>query len=177
LANELSRISERLIRTRERNGNGAATVWLPPPARREPTRRDLPRDPPEKPKEPAAHSSRGPATWVAIHVQLRHEHDPVPPNVFDATQDQELDDEEVYVEAAPIEFEDQLPRKALPAQSAQARAVDGFFVPRTLASEGKATRATGILQYLATRALNAYLTQSSFGSVAASEQRMLDVQA
>jgi hypothetical protein len=176
LANELSRISERLIRARERNGNGAATVWLPPPARREPTRRELPRDPPEQPKEPAA--NRGPATWVAIHVQLRHEHDPVPPNVFDASQDSELEDGEVYVEAAPVEFEDHLPRKALPAPSAQARANgDGFFVPRALAGEAKPTRATGILQYLATRALNAYLTQSSFTSVAASEPRMLDVHA
>jgi hypothetical protein len=147
-------------------------VWLPPPARREPTRRD----PPEKPREPAAEAKRAPATWVAIHVQLRHEHDPVPPNVVEATQDPELDDGEIYVAAAPVEFEDQLPRRALPAQSAQARAVgDGFFVPRSLASEGKATRPTGILQYLATRALNAYLTQSSFASVASSEPRMLDV--
>lgn len=175
MANELSRISERLIRARERNGNGAATVWLPPPARREPTRRELP---PEKPKEPAGQNNRGPATWVAIHVQLRHEHDPVPPNAFDASQDSELDDGEVYVEAAAVELEEHLPRKALPAPSAQARAVgDGFFVPRALAGEAKPTRAAGILQYLATRALNAYLTQSSFASVAASEPRMLDVHA
>jgi hypothetical protein len=178
LANELSRISERLIRARERNGHGAARVWVPPPARREPTRRELPPEPrsPAKPRDDAAQSQKASSTWVAIHVQLRHEPAPAE-TVFDAPSDRdEDDDEEIYVDAAPVEFATPL-HKALPAPAAS----EAFFVPKVLASEtaapGNRTRATGILHYLATRALNAYLSQSSFASVAASEPRMLDVHA
>lgn len=178
MANELSRISERLIRARERNGHGAARVWVPPPARREPTRRELPPEPrsPEKPRDDAAQSQKASSTWVAIHVQLRHEPAPAE-NVFDAPADREEDDdEEIYVEAAPVEFATPL-RRALAAPAAS----EPFFVPKVFASEttapGKQARATSVLHYLATRALNAYLTQSSFASVATSEPRMLDVQA
>jgi hypothetical protein len=178
LANELSRISERLIRARERSGHGAARVWVPPPARREPTRRERPPEPrsPEKPRDDAAQPQKASSTWVAIHVQLRHEPAPVE-SVFDAPSERdEDDDEEIYVDAAPVEFATP-PHKALPAPAAS----EAFFVPKVFASEtaaaGKTGRTTGILRYLATRALNAYLSQSSFASVAPGEPRMLDVHA
>jgi len=180
LANELSRISERLIRARERNGHSAARVWVPPPARREPTRRELPadREPPQKPREDAAQSQKAPSTWVAIHVQLRHEPAPAE-TVFDAPPDgDEEDDSEIYVEAAAVERDEPLfaPRALPPPPPG-----DAFFVPKVFASEstatGKHTRASGILQYIATRALSAYLSHSSFASVGTSEPRMLDVHA
>jgi hypothetical protein len=170
LANELSRIGDRLILARERTGNGAAAVWLPPPARREPTRRELPPDPPEKAKEPAA-QPRPPATWVAIHVQLRHEHDSAA-SIF-AALPEGLDEGEVYVDAAPVEADSEIRREAPRALPPHTRG-DAFFVPRTLASDAGPTHNPGLLQYLAARALNAYLVQSSFASV---EPRVLDVQA
>ena len=183
MANELSRISERLTRARERSGHGAARVWVPPPARREPTRRELPpdREPPQKPRQDAGQSLNAPATWVAIHVQLRHEPASAE-SIFDATPDHddhdEEDDGELYVEAAAVERDEPLPPlRALPA----AAAGEAFFIPKVFASEaaasGKHTRATGIFQYLATRALSAYLSHSSFASVGTSEPRMLDVHA
>ena len=182
MANELSRISERLIRARERTGHGAARVWVPPPARREPTRRELPadREPPQKPRQdaPSAQSQKAPSTWVAIHVQLRHEPAPAE-NVFEAHSDRdEEDDEEIYVEATAVERDEPLPpSRALPAPPPG----EAFFVPRVFASEstasGKQTRGTGILHYLATRALSAYLSHSSFASVGSGESRLLDVHA
>jgi hypothetical protein len=113
---------------------------------------------------------------VAIHVQLRHEPAPTQ-SVFEARSEHD-DDAEVYVDAAPVEHDEPAtPLKALPAPAPN----EAFFVPKVFASEtatsSKQARAPGIFQYLATRALNAYLMQSSFASVAASEPRMLDVQA
>lgn len=177
MANELSRISDRLIRARERNWHHATAARLPPPARREPTPRELPPDPPEKPNDSASQSKRPASTWVAIHVQLRHEPDPTA-RVFERAP--ELDEDEEYVEAPPVDFDEPSPREARKALPAQALG-DAFFVPRILASHsaqsGSASGAPGMLQYLATRALSAYLTQSSYASAATGEPRMLDVHA
>ncbi|HTU60991.1 MAG TPA: hypothetical protein VMF89_21205, partial [Polyangiales bacterium] len=124
----------------------------------------------------AAQSQKASSTWVAIHVQLRHEPAPAE-SIFDAPpdHDDDEDDDEVFVDAAP-ELSPQ--PKALPAPASASALSEAFFASKVFASAtGKQTRATGILHYLATRALNAYLAQSSFASVATSEPRMLDVQA
>lgn len=102
---------------------------------------------------------------MAIHVQLRHEVDPNR-DVIEAPQ--ELDDDEVYIEVPAADFEEEAPR-ALPPVG------DSFFVPKALGSGSLSARAGGVLQYLASRALNAYLTQSSYAATA--EPRMLDVTA
>lgn len=114
---------------------------------------------------------------MAIHVQLRHEPDPVQ-TIFDAPPERDDEDDERYVEATSVEREGLLPApRALPAPAPG----EAFFVPKVLASEtaasGKQTRAGGILQYLATRALSAYLSHSGFASVGTREPRLLDVHA
>lgn len=101
-------------------------------------------------------------------------------SVFEARthEDQEDEDQDSFVDAAAVSFEDFMPApKALPA----AAAGQAFVTPKLLSSElpqaGKQPRAPGLLQYLAARALNAYLTHSSFVSGGSSESRLLDLQA
>ena len=157
------------MRARER-GNGAPAVWVPPPARREPTRRELPESPPEEARELGAQPKRPPATWVAIHVELRHASEPYA---------QVADEDEVYVDASPEPADLGLAR-ALPAPAPPAPA-EGLMAKAALASDNVPphhhARVPELLRYLARRAMQAYLAHTSFGSNRAAEPRVLDVRA
>jgi hypothetical protein len=180
LANELSRVGDRLTRARERIWNGVASVWLPPPAQREPARVGRPPEQAQLRRDAGAEANkRAPATLVAIHVEVRHPTgDAVPTaRVIDA-QVADVDElEDRFYTAAPL---DEAPtRPALRAENV--RPTEPFFMVPALGSEpGPANKQAGPgggFHYVAARALSAYLAQHSLFSASAADQPLLDLQA
>ena len=182
MANELSRVGDRLTRARERTWNAEARVWLPPHARREPTRAEL--DEPHaaaKRREPrrdaGADSKRAPSTLVAIHVEVRHPVGDTEPTarVIDAhvAEVDEQDDFE-YADPAPVDEESPV-FSAHAAESQPVFALPAFT--KEVGSTQKQARPNGVLHYLSARALSAYLTQHTLVSAAPREGSLLDLRA
>jgi hypothetical protein len=185
LANELSRVGDRLTRVRERTWNAEARVWLPPHARREPARAEIPRDRSdaaahrrEARRDVAAESKRAPSTLVAIHVEVRHPVGDAEPTarVIDAhvaEVDDDQDDFE-YADPAPLDEE----TAVFSAHAAESRPFLGLPAFTNEAGSTKHARPnSGVQQYLSARALSAYLTQHTLVSSAPRDQRLLDLRA
>ena len=183
MANELSRVGDRLTRVRERTWNAEARVWLPPHARREPARAEIPRDRSdaaahrrEARRDVAAESKRAPSTLVAIHVEVRHPVGDAEPTarVIDAHV-AEVDDQDdfEYADPAPIDEETAV-FSAHAAESQPFLALPAFTKE---AGSTKQARPNSVLQYLSARALSAYLTQHTLVTASPREQRLLDLRA
>lgn len=172
LANELSRVGDRLTRARERTWNGTAHVWVPTHARREPARAEIPSDLPGSRRDAGAETKRVPSTLVAIHVEVRHPTGDAEPTarVIDAHV-AEVDDPEHlrYDQLAAIGEGFFAPAEPQPV----------FALPAAYTSEASASqkqaRPNGVIQYLAARALSAYMTQHTFVSAGSREGRLLDL--
>ncbi|HET8932197.1 MAG TPA: hypothetical protein VFN67_02100 [Polyangiales bacterium] len=170
---------------RERTWNAEARVWLPPHARREPARAEIPRDRPdaaahrrEMRRDVAAESKRAPSTLVAIHVEVRHPVGDAEPTarVIDAhvaEVDDDQDDFE-YADPAPIDEETAV-FSAHAAESQPFLALPAFT--KDVGATQRQERPGSVLQYLSARALSAYLTQHTLVTAAPGDQRLLDLRA
>jgi hypothetical protein len=183
LANELTRVGDRLARARERSWTGAARVVIPSPARREPDHAEIPPEPRESRRDAGAQAKRAPATLVAIHVEVRHPTGDAEPTarVIDAHVSELSDETERYVDVAAA-VDDGPERPALVAQLEpaieQIAPIFALPAPAPTVEAGSTSRArsSGVL-FMAARALSAYLTQHAFGARATGEPPLLDLRA
>lgn len=189
LANEISRLSDRLTRARERTWSGASSLLLPVrgsrEARREPKRvpsahdrereREARTDAGAEKKRPAA----TPTTLVAIHVEVRHPSEPGSGEDTARFVEAQVDDvaaahqHEFAIEderAAPVDLAYEVDSPAPP--------VFALPAPGSTGTYNRQGRVGGAVRYLAQRAVSAYLAQQTFASGGAHPpQRLIDIRA
>lgn len=175
MANELSRVGDRLTRARERTWNAEARVWLPPHARREPTPAEIAKD--RQRRDAGAEPKRPPSTLVAIHVEVRHPVGDAEPTarVIDAHV-AEVDDQDDFEYADPSPIDEDSP--VFSAHAAESQPI--FALPaftKEAGSTPKQARPSSVLHYLSARALSAYMTQHTLVSAAPREATLLDLRA
>jgi hypothetical protein len=178
LANELSRVGDRLTRARERTWKGATSLLLPVPgsrkARREPTRVPSAQ---EREEQARRAEDKRPQTFVAIRVEVRQS-----PNETGGAENTAQ-----YVEAHVAEvaeahhhefaIEDERPAPVDAAYEVDSSAEPVFALPAfngTTGTYNRQGRVSSAVHYLAVRAVSAYLAQRTYSPANAAEPRLID---
>ena len=170
MLNQLSRTGDQLPRGRHRMSSSTASVLIHPPARGEPTARELAR---AAEREVYAESERSGRALVSIRVEVRQ---PEPDARFDVLEAQVVEAQVVEAEAEPVDETE--PDAAPPPMLALAGEPSS---QPSAAFEGVAQLSSNaFVGYAAERALGAYAAQRAFvgtGAQPASSRRRLDVRA
>jgi hypothetical protein len=196
LANEISRVSDRLARARERTWltqQGASSLLLPVrgsrEARREPKRVASSH---EHEREREARTDAGaerrrppatPTTLVAIHVEVRHPSEPGSGEDTSRFVEAQVDDvaaahQHEFARDVAVENE-RAARVDLAYEVDSPSSPPVFALPALASSTGayaRQGRVGGAVRYLAQRAVSAYLAQQTFSSAGAHPpQRLVDI--
>jgi len=197
LANEISRVSDRLARARERTWltqQGASSLLLPVRGSRE-ARREPKRVPSshehEHEREREARTDAGaerrrppatPTTLVAIHVEVRHPSEPGSGEDTARFVEAQVDDVAAAHQhefARDVAVENERAARVDLAYEVDSPAAPVFALPALASSAGayaRQGRVGGAVRYLAQRAVSAYLAQQTFSSAGAHPpQRLVDI--